>query len=248
MQAYKTGLVILLAIAATGLATAQSDQYPDSVTYEAKKDDFTRRLPEKFSPEERAAATRECLARQGGVDPDNRCGNWFGAEAWYEIGWTACRGLRSGYSRKLILKELLLPDDAKFNEAIFATATEVLCPEFADKASRSQRQEPPPPLLPADPAEWKPDPAKDRRFIDGMIEHMPSDTREDLRHVCKNYDQNCPLWGFSQFGDAACEGLGRGQTREDVAKGMAGFFKPSEDLAIIDTAIEVICPQYADRK
>ena len=248
MQAHGIGLAAMLAVAASGLATAQVGLYPDSATYEAKKEQFTRRLPEKFSAEERAVATRECLARQGGLDPNNRCGDWFGGEAWYRLGWAACSGLRSGYSRKLILKELLLPDDAKFNEAIFATATDVLCPEFADDTDGSRKPEPSPPSVAADPDEFQSNTAKDRKFIDRLIEHLPGDTRKDYRHACQNYDQNCPLWGFSAYGDAACEALGQGQTREVVLEGMAGFFTPSEDRAIVDTAIEVICPQYADRK
>jgi hypothetical protein len=248
MHAHGIGLAALLIISTTGVATAQTDPYPDPAMYEARKGAFTSRLPEKFSQEERAAATLDCLARQGGHDPNERCSNWYGLDAWYELGWTVCRALRSGYSRNLILKELLLPDETRFNEAIFATATEVLCPEFADKASRSERQEPPPRPVAADPDAWKPDAATDRKFIDRMIEHLPGETREDYRHVCKNYDQNCPLWGFSEFGNSVCEELGQGRTREQVLEGMAGFFKPSEDLAIVETAVEVICPQYGGRK
>jgi len=42
--------------------------------------------------------------------------------------------------------------------------------------------------------------------------------------------------GDFEFGNSVCEELGQGRTREQVLEGMAGFFKPSEDLAIVETA------------
>ena len=56
------------------------------------------------------------------------------------------------------------------------------------------------------------------------------------------------LWFFSEFGNSVCEELGKGRTREQVLEGMAGFFKPSEDLAIVETAVEVMCPQCGASK
>lgn len=248
MTARGIGLVALLTMSVSSMAIVQGDPYPDAVTYAAKREEFAQRLAAQLTAAERAVRFDKCLASRGGIDRDDTCKNALASGGYYELGWTACKGLRIGHSRELILEEALTPDDQRLNEVIFDAAVQVLCPEFADKGDGSRIPEPPAPGVAADSVEFKPDPAKDRKFIDRMIEHLPADTRDDYRRVCKNYDRNCPLWGFSAYGDAACEALRQGQTREQILEGMAGFFSPSEDQAIVDTAIEVICPQYGRRK
>ena len=46
------------------------------------------------------------------------------------------------------------------------------------------------------------------------------------------------------MGDAVCEAFASGQSRDEVLEGSQGFYNESELEAIVDTAVEVICPRY----
>ena len=81
-----------------------------------------------------------------------------------------------------------------------------------------------------------------------MIGRLPEDTRDCYRELCRTYDrEQCPLWGMSSLGDAVCEAFASGQSRDEVLEGSQGFYKESELQAIVDTAVEVICPEYRGR-
>lgn len=245
-------MVVAAVLASLNISAAgQTEMFPDAKTYEEKEQIFLTRLPEKFSPEERAEATRECLARQGGVDPANSCSNWYGLEAWYQFGWRACDGLRRGYSREFILKELLLPPDAgKLNDAIFDTAVEVLCPkDVLDVYRREFEQQ-----LSEEAAEGEDvsgirlDAKKDQLFIERMLEEFPELERSEYRNQCRTHTERCPFWGFSIYGDNVCRLLREGHSRAEILEGESEFFGRTTQRAIVDAAIEVICPEFMGRR
>jgi len=244
----RAGLAIA-ALALSAIAMANSQDPPDDMAVDGKKTEFSARLTSRFSADERQQVIDECLAQTHG---GTQCGNWFASEAWYEFGLTTCQALKKGYSRKLILKDLLPPPAPatgdKFNEAIFDTAIEVLCPECADKQGCARDLE--------DPASEKVeggndlgiDPRKDQLFIKSMIKRLPKYQQDDLGRLCRTYSERCPLFGFSTFGDSACASLQNGQSRDQIVAGLGEFFDPAESEAIVDTALEVTCPQYRGAK
>lgn len=167
----------------------------------------------------------------------------------FSHGFDICQALKHGYSHACI-KKLLLPrnDDsegnASFQDALIDVSSEVICPEVA--TGSPQVAAAPPIKDDAQDEGFRPDPKKDQKFIEVMIRRLPTDVRECYLDLCRTYEkERCPLWGISAaYGDVVCDALGSGQSREELLQNSEGFFKESELVAIVDTAIEVICPQY----
>lgn len=243
-QIYRTGLAIMaLALSAVGTGGAQ-DVSNDSAV-DAKKSEFAARLTSRFSADERQQIIDECLDQtHGGV----RCADWFSNEAWYGLGLDTCKALQAGYSRKLILRDLLPPPGRaggdNFNEAIFDTAVEVLCPECAGKQGCARGQEDPSSAEAEGGNDLGIEPQKDQLFIKSMIKRLPKYQQGDLGRLCRTHSERCPLFGFSSYGDSVCTSLQKGQSRDQVIAGLGEFFDPATSKAIVDTALEVTCPQY----
>jgi hypothetical protein len=247
-QLSKTGLAIT-ALALSAIAMGSPQDLPDDMAVDAQKAEFSARLTSRFSADERQQIIDECLAgTHGGV----LCGDWFSNEAWYGLGLDTCKALEAGYSRKLILRDLLPPPGRasgyKFNQAIFDTAIEVLCPECADKQGCARGQEDSASADVEGGNELGIDPQKDQLFIKSMIKRLPKYQQGDLERLCQTHSERCPLFGFSSFGDSACASLQNGQSRDQIVAGLSEFFDPATSKAIVDTAIEVKCPKHHGAK
>jgi hypothetical protein len=227
-------------LAACGVCNAQ--QPGPSPTPEQFQRFVTRmveRLPK--AELERIGLPEACTAYDGSaVCP------WQG---FYSQGFDICRALRLGWSRHCIEKLTLAESGKSFKESWIDTSVEVICPDALSAADRT----PQPVTAPASSGGAtqdgrQPPPARERAFIDGMIERLPADTRDCYRETCRTYDQErCPLWGMSSLGDAVCDAFASGRSRQQVLEGSQGFYSDEELSAIVDTAVEVICPQYRNR-
>lgn len=247
-RSYRTGLAIVV-LALSGVAVGNAQDVPNDGAVNARKTEFSDRLTSRFSTDERQQIIDECLAQtHGGV----LCNDWFSNEAWYGLGLDTCKALKAGYSRKLIVRDLLPPPGRasgnKFNEAIFDTAIEVLCPECADKQDCARGQEGPASAEAERGNGPRIDPKKDQLFIKSMIKRLPKYQQGDLGHLCKTHSERCPLFGFSSFGDSVCTSLQNGQSLDHVLGGLSEFFDPTTGKAIVDTALEVTCPQFRGAK
>lgn len=167
---------------------------------------------------------------------------WLG---FYSQGFDICRALRAGWSRACVKKLMLTGSEESFQDASLDASTEVLCPDVLNGSRRAPHAEPAPVTMGSDTeGGFQPDPTKDHKFIDRMIGRLPTDQRDCYRELCRTYDRKlCPLWGVSALGEAACDALANGQSREEILANSEGFFSESELNAIVDTAIEVICPK-----
>jgi uncharacterized protein YcsI (UPF0317 family) len=81
-----------------------------------------------------------------------------------------------------------------------------------------------------------------------MIKRLPKYQQDDLERLCQKHSERCPLFGFSSFGDSVCASLQNGQSRDQVIAGLSEFFDAAASEAIVDTALEVICPQHRGAK
>jgi hypothetical protein len=244
----RAGLAIA-ALALSAIAMANSQDPPNDMVVDGKKTEFFAQLAAKFSEDERKQIIDACLAQtHGGI----LCGDWFTNEAWYGLGLDTCKALKKGYSRKVILKDLLPPPDAasggKFNEAIFDTAIEVLCPECAGRQGCARDGEDSASEEVESGNDLGIDPQKDQLFIKSMIKRLPKYQQDDLGRLCRTYSERCPLFGFSAYGDSACASLQNGQSRDQVIAGLSEFFDSASSEAIVDTALEVTCPQHRGAK
>lgn len=159
---------------------------------------------------------------------------WTGS---YSQGFDICGALRKGYSRDCVGRLLLAEIDPAIRDAWIDGSVEVICPDLRSGGGRPQLPQP------------EPDSTQERVFIDSMIERLPEDTRECYRELCRTYDRElCPLWGMSSLGDAVCEAFASGQSRAEVLEASQGFYEESELAAIVDTAVEVICPEYRGKE
>lgn len=168
---------------------------------------------------------------------------WLGL---YSQGFDICRALRTGWSRVCIEKLMLAGSGQSFRDAWIDASAEVICPDVLTGSRETAQPEPAPAATGRDEAGgFRPDSTKDHAFVDSMIGRLPDDTRDCYRELCRTYDrEQCPLWGVSSFGDAVCEAFASGQSRDEVLEGSQGFYNESELEAIVDTAVEVICPRY----
>jgi len=171
---------------------------------------------------------------------------WLG---FYSHGFDICRALRTGWSRACVGKLMLAESGQSFRDAWIDTSAEIICPDVLTRSREAAQPEPAPAATGSDEERgFRPDTTKDHAFIDSMIGRLPEDTRDCYRELCRTYDrEQCPLWGMSSLGDAVCEAFASGQSRDEVLEGSQGFYKESELQAIVDTAVEVICPEYRGR-
>ena len=171
---------------------------------------------------------------------------WLG---FYSQGFDICRALRTGWSRPCVEKLMLPESSQSFRDAWINASVEVICPDVCTGRGRVPQAESAPATVDgAKENGFRPPPAKDRAFIDRMIERLPEDTRDCYRELCRTYDrERCPLWGMSSLGDAVCDAFASGQSRQEVLEGSQGFYTESELAAIVDTAVEVICPEHRGR-
>ena len=90
---------------------------------------------------------------------------------------------------------------------------------------------------------------KEREFNRRFIEHLPREQREVEFNKCQNDELKCPARDLISFAETMCRFVaeGRYKTRNEVLDSMGGFFIRAEAEALVDTAIEVICPQYRDK-
>jgi len=141
---------------------------------------------------------------------------------------------------------MLAESGQSVRDAWIDTSAEIICPDVRTGRREATRPEPAPAATGSDEeGGFRPDPTRDHAFIDSMIGRLPEDTRDCYRELCRTYDrEQCPLWGMSSLGDAVCEAFASGQSRDEVLEGSQGFYKELELQAMVDTAVEVICPEY----
>ena len=92
-------------------------------------------------------------------------------------------------------------------------------------------------------------PAKQREFIRRFIEHLPPEQRQVYFSQCQNDEPECPVRSAIGFAETLCTLVseGRYKTRKQTLDSMGSFLISAEAEALVDTAIEVICPQYQNR-
>ena len=95
-------------------------------------------------------------------------------------------------------------------------------------------------------AEENTPPAKQREFIRRFIEHLPPEQRQAYFSQCQNDNPECPARSAIGFAQTGCQFIseGRYKTRKQAVDSMGSFLITAEAEALVDTAIEVICPQY----
>ena len=105
------------------------------------------------------------------------------------------------------------------------------------------------PRLSAEENTSSPTHLKEREFNKRFIEHLPREQREVYFRECQNDESKCPARDLISFAETMCRFVaeGRYKTRNEVVDSMGGFFIRAEAEALVDTAIEVICPQYRNR-
>ena len=239
MRRNGTLLLCTLLIAFHAPAAQEPESWPNPAQFQEFVTRMVERVPSGYR--EHLGLPAACSTYDGtSICP------WTGI---FSQGFDICLARTHGYSHACI-KKLLLPTDdnsegnASFQDALIDVSAEVICPEVVTGSP----QVAPAPTLKGNAQEEgvRPDPKKDQEFIEVMIQRLPADVRGCYRDLCRTYDkERCPLWGFSAaYGEAVCDALGSGQSREELLQGSEGFFSESELAAIVDTAIEVICPQY----
>ena len=234
MNAYRS-LVLSTLLITCGVCSAQASG-PNPETYRRFVAGMVERVPDM--ERERLGLPAACPTYDG----TSIC-KW---DAILGKAYDVCSAMRRGESHACIAKlRLKGPEkDEAFNQALIQTAAVVICPTAASEDGGSHRSEPT--NLPTGERGIHPDPKTDQEFIKRLIERLPEDERECYRQSCRTYDRgSCPLWGMSAYGDAVC-GLLKSGVRPDDIEG-DGFFVEADTVAIVNTAIELLCPQHRQR-
>jgi hypothetical protein len=93
-----------------------------------------------------------------------------------------------------------------------------------------------------------PEDPKDREFVARFIEHLPREEREDTSRWCQKFGPECPVNTLVYYAVVMCKEIGEGhyKTRKRLLDSMGDFVKRTESEALLETAIEIICPQHRD--
>jgi hypothetical protein len=104
------------------------------------------------------------------------------------------------------------------------------------------------PRLSAQESTPVPEDPKDREFVTRFIEHLPSEEREETSRWCQKFGPECPVNTLVYYAVTMCKAIGEGKykTRKQLLDSTGSFFKRTESEALLETAIEIICPQYRD--